>query len=479
MRSFSRGARSRLRRSWARRRWRMGAARAAALGGAAAILLVLVGMAGLLADGASGAPARRGRPTAVRQVRTTATEPRSGRILIVRVEGAISPVTTETLVAAVDRAEREHYRALVIEIDTPGGLETSMRGIVKRLLVAEVPIIAYVSPAGAHAASAGVFIVMAADVAGMAPGTSIGAATPVNLQGGMDSTMARKATSDAAAFARTVARQRGRNAEWAEEAVRKAVAASDNEALELGVVDFVAGSLDGLLEQADGMVISRPGLETTLALAGLPRDTIEPGFRQKVLGVLVDPNVAYILMLLGFYGLLFELQNPGAILPGVVGGICLILAFLALSTLPVNYAGIALIVLAVAFFLAEVKVASHGLLATGGVISLVLGSLILFQGEGMQLSWSIILGATGATAVFFLFIVGKGLGAQGRRVTTGHKGLVGMRAVAVGRLTPTGQVRVAGELWNATSESEVEVGSEVIVTGVDGLTLRVRLAKEA
>jgi membrane-bound serine protease (ClpP class) len=421
----------------------------------------------------------RSRLEEARKRAKLAAQPKQGRVLVLRIDGPISPVTAEALAGAVDRAERESYRALVIQIDTPGGLESSMRDMVKRLLASSVPILTYVSPSGARAASAGVFIVMAGDVAAMAPGTNMGAATPVNLQGAMDSTLARKATSDAAAFARTVARQRGRNAEWAEDAVRKAVAASETEAVDLGVVDFVANSLDDLLEQADGITISRPGLELTLALSGLPRDTIKPTLRQKLLGVLVDPNVAYILMLLGFYGLLFELQNPGAILPGVVGGICLILAFLALSTLPVNYAGVALIVLAIAFFLAEVKVASHGLLATGGVVALVLGSVILFQGQGTQLSWSIILGATGATAVFFLFIVGKGLRAQGLKVTTGRKGLLGTRATAVGRLAPAGQVRIGGELWNAVSESDVEAGSEVVVTGVEGLTLRVRRAKEA
>lgn len=448
------------------------------LGGLGA-LLVLAAAVSLLFVAAPGARAEKSRLDEARRQERLAKEAKTGRILVLRIDGPISPVSSEALIAAVDRAEREGYRALVIELDTPGGLESSMRAMVKRMLVSEVPIVVYVSPAGARAASAGVFIVMAADVAGMAPGTNIGAATPVNLQGGMDSTLARKATSDAAAFARTVARQRGRNAQWAEEAVRRAVSASENEAVDLGVVDFTANSLDDLLEQADGITISRPGLETTLALSGLPRDLLKPGLRQKFLGVLVDPNVAYILMLLGFYGLLFELQNPGAILPGVVGGICLILAFLALSTLPVNYAGIALIVLAIAFFLAEIKVASHGLLATGGVISLVLGSMILFQGEGARVSGAVIAGATGATALFFLFIVGKGLRAQGLRVTTGRKGLVGTRAFALGRLAPSGQVRIGGELWSAVSDSDVEAGSEVVITGVEGLTLRVRPAKEA
>lgn len=480
MRSLVRKVRSLARTAAARRRpRRRRVRRTPALPGVLGVLLALAAVCGLLCPGAPRAQAARSRLEETRRQERPAKQPKTGRLLVLRIEGAISPVTAEALGAAVDRAEREGYKALVIEIDTPGGLESSMRAMVKRMLVAEVPIVAYVSPAGARAASAGVFIVMAADVAGMAPGTNIGAATPVNLQGGMDSTLARKAASDAAAFARTIARQRGRNAKWAEEAVRRAVAASENEAVDLGVVDFVAESLDDLLRQADGIAISRPGLETTLALSGLPRDTIRPGVRQKLLGVLVDPNVAYILMLLGFYGLLFELQNPGAILPGVVGGICLILAFLALSTLPVNYAGIALIVLGVAFFLAEIKVASHGVLATGGVISLVLGSMILFQGEGVQLSWAIIGGATATTTLFFLFIVGAGLRAQGRRVVTGRRGMVGARAVALDRLAPAGQVRFGGELWNAVSPTAVEAGSEVVVTGVEGLTLKVRPAKEA
>jgi len=413
----------------------------------------------------------------LRPVRADA-KPRDGegRVLLVRLDGAVSPVTDEAIEAAIGRAEKEGFRALVIQIDTPGGLESSMRSIVKRMLSSTVPILAWVAPSGGRAASAGVFITMAADVAAMAPGTNIGAATPVNLQGGMDSTMAHKVTNDAAAFARTVAAQRGRNGAWAEQAVRKAVAASETEALKLGVIDFVAGSLDELLAKADGRTWRRGHETRTLALKGLPVERLEPGLRQRLLAILADPNVAYILMMLGFYGLIFELQNPGAILPGVVGGICLILAFLAFSTLPVNYAGVALIVLAVGFFIAEIKVASHGLLAAGGVISLLLGSVILFQGEGVRVSWSIIAGVTLTTAVLFLLVIGAGLKAQRRAVRTGWKGLVGARALAIERLAPRGRVRVAGELWDAVSEAAVEVGNEVIVTGVDQLTLRVRPA---
>lgn len=402
------------------------------------------------------------------------------RVLVVRLEGPVTPVMAELLGSAVDRTEEEGYAALVAEIDTPGGLVTSMRAIVKRILAAEAPVIMWVSPGGAQSASAGVFITMAADVAAMAPGTNIGAATPVNMQGGMDSTLARKAANDAAAFARTIASQRGRNVKWAEEAVREAVSVSEGEAVELNVVDFVAGSLEELLEKSDGRTWRRGDLERKIEVAGLAHDRLEPSFRQRLLGVLADPNIAYILLMLGFYGLLFELQNPGAILPGVVGAICMVLAFLALSTLPVNYAGIALIVLGIVFFLAEIKVTSHGLLAAGGVVSLVLGSLILFKGEGVRVSWSVVGGATVATAAFFLFVVGAALRAQKRKVATGDEGLIGETGRAVTRLAPSGQVRLGDELWNAVSEREVEVGTEVEVTGVDRLTLKVRpLAKEA
>ncbi len=404
----------------------------------------------------------------------------AGRVLDVRLEGAVTPVMAEVLDHAITRAEKEDYAAIVVEIDTPGGLETSMREMVKRILASKVPVITWVSPSGARAASAGVFVTIAADVAAMAPGTNIGAATPINMQGPMDSTLARKATNDASAFARTIAAQRGRNAVWAERAVREAVSASETEAVDLHVVDFIAGTRQELLEKADGRAWHRGADTHTLKVAGLPVDRSEPSFRQKVLGVLADPNIAYILLMMGFYGLLFELQNPGAILPGIVGGICIILAFLALSALPVNFAGIALIALGIVFFLAEIKVASHGLLAAGGILSVALGSLILFQGEGVRLSWSVIAGGTVATAAFFMFIAGAALRARSRKVVTGDQGMVGMRAVVVQPLQPRGTVRVGDELWSAVADGGADVGTEVEITGVEQLTLRVRpLAKEA
>ena len=404
----------------------------------------------------------------------------AGRVLVTRLEGPVSPVMAEALDHAIDRAGRERYAALVIELDTPGGLETSMREMVKSLLAAPTPVIVWVSPSGARAASAGVLIALAADIAAMAPGTNIGAATPINMQGPMDSTLARKATNDAAAFARTVAHQRGRNAVWAEDAVRHAVSVTETEAVELHVVDFIAATMAELLVRADGRTWSRGEKHETIATKGLPVDRLEPGFRQRALGLLADPNVAYMLLLIGFYGILFELQNPGAILPGIVGGIALVLAFFALSTLPVNFAGIALILLAVVFFVAEVKVASHGLLAAGGVIALVLGSLFLFHGEGVRVSWSVIGAGTLVTTVFFLGIVTMGVRAQKRKVQTGAPGMIGERAVVVERLAPTGRVRLGDVLWNARSREVTEIGTEVVVTGVEGLTLDVRpQAKEA
>ena len=404
-----------------------------------------------------------------------------GRVLVARLDGPVSPISAGALSSALARAEAGGYEALVLEVDTPGGLETSMRDMVKNLLASRVPVLAWVSPSGARAASAGVFIVMAADVAAMSPGTNIGAATPINMQGGMDSTLARKVTNDAAAFAHTIAVQRGRNADWAVRAVREAVSVDETEAVQMHIVDFLAGSLEDLLAKSDGRSWTRNGQSHVLHVRGLPFDRIEPGFRQRLLALIADPNVAYILMMLGFYGMLFELQNPGSILPGVVGGICLILAFLAFSVLPVNYAGLALILLAVVFFIAEIKVASHGILTAGGILSLVLGSIVLFdtRGTGLHVSWGVIAAAVLSTTFFFLVVVAAGLRAQRRRVATGRAGMIGARAVTVEPLRPEGRVRLGDEIWNAVADGAVETGVEVEIAGVDGLKLRVRpLAKE-
>ncbi|MGH7305473.1 MAG: NfeD family protein, partial [Candidatus Rokuibacteriota bacterium] len=362
----------------------------------------------------------------------------------------------------------------------PGGLERSMRAIVQRMMNAEVPVIVYVSPTGSRAASAGVFITMAAHVAAMAPATNIGAASPVAVGGTADKTMMKKIENDAAAFIRTVALERGRNAEWAEKAVRQAVAITEREALKLKVIDLIADSVPDLLDKLDGRTIKLPKGPVTLATKGAPVRPIEIGFRDRFLNVITDPNVAYVLMMLGMLGLFFELSNPGVILPGVIGGISLILAFFAFQSLPINYAGLLLILFAIVLFVAEIKVVSHGVLAIGGMVSMALGSLMLFDAPevGFRVSWWLIVPTVLATAGLFLFVVAAGVRALGRPPSTGAEGLVGKTGTVRERLGPEGQVMVSGEIWRALAEGEpLEPGTQVRVVGVNGLTLKVAKAE--
>jgi membrane-bound serine protease (ClpP class) len=398
------------------------------------------------------------------------------RVLAVRLTGVVSPGMDDVLGQAIARAQAGGYRALLVELDTPGGLESSMRDMVERELASPVPVIVWVTPGGAHAASAGVFLTMAADVAAMSPGTNIGAATPISMQGPMDSTLARKATNDAAAFARTVAQQRRRSVAWAERAVREAVAATDAEAVEQHIVDFAAGSQAELLRKSDGRMMRRGADSTVIAVAGARVDRMELSLRQRVLGRLVDPNIAYLLLMLGFYGILFELQNPGAILPGVAGAIFLVLAFLSLSALPVNAAGLALLVLGVGFLVAEIKVHSHGVLAVGGALALAVGGLILFDDQVVRVAVPLVLAVTAMTTAFILLVVGFALRARRAPRVTGAQAMIGRRATVVDALRPRGRVRLDGEVWNAEAARQVEVGAEVVVIGVEGLTLRVRPA---
>jgi membrane-bound serine protease (ClpP class) len=392
------------------------------------------------------------------------------------IEGVISPVTLRLVGLAIDRAQAERAQALIIQLDTPGGLERSMRAIVQRMLNAEVPIIVFVGPTGARAASAGVFITMAAHVAAMSPATNIGAASPVALGGGADKTMMKKIENDAAAFIRSVAIERGRNADWAEKAVRQAVSITEREAVRLKVVDFVADSVPDLLEKADGLVIKLPKGTVTLATRGAPVRPIEIGFRDRFLNVITDPNVAYVLMMLGMLGLFFELSNPGVVLPGVIGGISLILAFFAFQSLPINYAGMLLILFGVVLLVAEIKIVSHGILAIGGIISMALGSLMLFDAPevGFRVSWWAIIPMVGLTAGIFLFVIAAGVRALARRPLLGPSGIIGQLGVVRERLAPEGLVLVQGELWRAVAEAApLEPGVRVRVLAVDGLTLRV------
>jgi membrane-bound serine protease (ClpP class) len=401
-------------------------------------------------------------------------------VATLEIEGVINPVTLRLVGIAIDRARAEGAQALVIQLDTPGGLERSMRAIVQRMLNAEVPVVVYVAPTGARAASAGVFITMAGHVAAMAPATNIGAAHPVAIGGGVDKESMKKIENDAAAFVRTVALERGRNADWAEKAVRQSVSITEREAVRLKVVDLVADSLPDLLDKIDGRTVKLGKGTVTLATRGAPVRPIEIGFRDRFLNVITDPNVAYVLMMLGMLGLFFELSNPGVILPGVIGGISLILAFFAFQSLPINYAGLLLIAFGIVLLVAEIKIVSHGVLAIGGIVAMALGSLMLFDAPelGFRISWWVIAPTVGATAGLFLFVLTAGVRAMARRPMLGASGLMGQTAVARGPLTPEGHVAVQGELWRAVADGPVDDGAPVRIVAVDGLTLRVTKAGE-
>jgi membrane-bound serine protease (ClpP class) len=339
-----------------------------------------------------------------------------------------------------------------------------------------------VGPTGARAASAGVFITLAAHVAAMAPATNIGAAHPVAVGGGVDKESMRKIENDAAAFVRTIATERGRNASWAEKAVRESVSVTEREALKLGVIDLVADSLPDLLDRIDGRAVRTAKGTVTLATRSAVARPIQIGFRDRFLNVITDPNVAYVLMMLGTLGLIFELSNPGAIVPGVIGGISLILAFFAFQSLPINWAGLLLILFGIVLLLAEIKVVSHGVLTIGGVIAILLGSLMLVNTRELPLrvSWAVIVPVVATTAGVFVFLVGAGLRAQLQRPATGSEGLVGAEGIARTPLDPEGQVFVRGELWRAVSDAgRVAEGERVRVVGVDSLTLRVTRAAAA
>lgn len=325
-------------------------------------------------------------------------------IMVLKVDGVINPARAEFVVKAIKKANDKGYSLIIMELDTPGGLDTSMRTIIKEMVGSGVPVVVYVSPSGARAASAGAFITIASHIAAMAPGTNIGAAHPVAMGEKMDKEMAKKVTNDAAAYIRSLAESRGRNAQWAEDAVRKSVSATEKEALGLNVIDLIAKDRDELLKKIEGRKVRTAFGESIIRTSGARIIHEEMGFRQRVLDLISDPNVAYILMLLGIYGLFFELTNPGSIFPGVLGGICLILAFYAFQTLPVNYAGILLIILAIILFILEVKIVSHGILTLGGIISMIIGSIMLFESPSpfFKLSLYVILPAVLVTALFFV-----------------------------------------------------------------------------
>jgi len=404
-------------------------------------------------------------------------------VSLIAIDGTISPITVRLLDHAIERARAEGAQALIVELNTPGGLERSMRSMVQSILTANVPVIVYVAPTGGRAASAGVFITMAAHVAAMAPATNIGAAHPVAVGGGMDKESVKKVENDAAAFARSIAAERGRNVEWAEKAVRASVSATEREAVKLRVVDLIADNVPDLLAKIDGRGVKTAKGLVTLHTAGAPLKRIEVRFRDRFLALITDPNVAYILMMVGMLGIFFELSNPGVVLPGVLGGISLILAFFAFQSLPINWAGLLLILFGLVLLVAEIKVASHGILTIGGIVAMLLGSLMLFDAPetGLRISWFVIVPTIGTTAGLMVLAVSAGLRALYRPQTTGATGMVGQTGVVRRPLDPEGQILVDGELWRAVAEDgPVAAGERVEILGMDGLTLKViRRARRA
>ncbi|MBI2909083.1 MAG: nodulation protein NfeD [Chloroflexi bacterium] len=410
------------------------------------------------------------------------------RVVVLTVKGAINPVVASYIDRGITQAESEVASAVVIQMDTPGGLDSSMREIVQRILISRVPVIVYVAPQGARAASAGTFILMAAHIAAMAPNTATGAAHPVAI--GAPSTPGApapetrspteaKAENDAVAYIKSIAAERKRNADWAEKAVRESVSVTEQEALSLNVIDIVAPDVASLLAQAEGRQAAVSTGTVTLRTAGAQAVGLEMNFVERWLFTISDPNIAYILLSLAMTGLFLELANPGAILPGIVGGISLLLALFSLGMLPVNYAGVLLIVLAFILFVAEVFVTSHGMLAIGGVASLTIGSLILMSSSApyFAIDRRLIAAVVLTISAFFVFVVGAIIRSHRRRASTGWEGLLGTRAKARTALNPEGFVFVEGERWDAISEDgAVEPGEEVIITKVDGLRLTVTRA---
>ena len=401
------------------------------------------------------------------------------QVYILSIDGTINPAASDYIVMGISKANEENAECIIVKLNTPGGLLKSTRVIVSEFLSSQVPVIVYVTPGGAQAASAGVFITMAANIAVMAPGTNIGAAHPVSTQGQMDSTMSEKVTNDAAAFIRTISEKRKRNIKWAEEAVRESVSITDNEAVKKNVVNFIANNIPDLLKKIDGEMVETSDGEKTLNTEDVKIIDYDMNFSQKLLNILSDPNISYILFMLGLYGLLFEIFSPGAIFPGVIGGICIILAFYAMHTLPINYAGLALIIFAVILFILEIKIVSHGVLMIGGIISLILGSIMLIDVRSMwgvlTISWEVITMIVIITVLFFFVIVGLGIKALRSKPSTGEEGIVGEYGKAITDLNPNGLVRVHGEIWDAvSSDAKIETGNRILVEQVDNLKLKVK-----
>ncbi|MCX7961823.1 MAG: nodulation protein NfeD [Burkholderiales bacterium] len=439
---------------------------------------------------------RRALPLAVALWIAPAPAAPAPPVFVVPVEGPIGPATADFVGRSLERAKKDGAQLVVLRMDTPGGLDTSMRAIIKDILASPVPVAAWVAPAGARAASAGTFILYAAHVAAMAPATNLGAASPVAIGGAPEKgeerrkgeerqptqteTLVRKQTQDAAAYIRGLAQLRGRNAEWAERAVREAVSLSAEEALRQNVIDLIAEDLAQLLGTLDARKLTAGGAERTLATATAAAVTVERDWRTRFLGVLTDPSIAYILVLLGIYALLFEFSNPGLVLPGVVGAICVLLALYAFHLLPVNYAGLALILLGIAFMVGEAFFPAYGSLGIGGLVAFVIGSVILFDAEdvpGFEIPLGLIAGIAAASAGFLVFVLGMLVRGRRRPVVTGREEMIGAVAEVLEDCEREGWARVHGETWRVRAGGPLRRGERVRVTGMHGLVLEVK--KEA
>ena len=408
----------------------------------------------------------------------------SDGIIVVKIEGAINPVVAEFVANEIRSANTSSEELIVIRMDTPGGLDTSMRKIIKAIQSSKVPVASFVSPGGSRAASAGTFIIIASHIAAMEPGTNIGAAHPVNLMGGGTGGQAKvmedKVVNDASAYIRSLAEKRGRNTHWAELSVRKSVSVSAGEAKRLNVIDLVAANLDSLVLALDKREVKLGGSIITLNTAEKNIIFKEMNSRQRILDIIASPNVAYVLMMLGLVGLFFELSNPGLILPGVVGSVSLVLALYAMQALPINYAGLLLIILGVVLLIAEVNVMSYGLLAISGAISIFLGSIMLIDSDdpAMQISKMILYPTLGMTFLFSIGSIYLAKKAHQLVTTTGMEGLLGEVGVVKETLNLEGRVLIHGEMWMAESDTAISVGEKVSVEVVKGLKIKVRKVGE-
>lgn len=397
-------------------------------------------------------------------------------VYLLEVDGTINPALADYIIKGIELAEDKNAAAVIIRMDTPGGMVTTTKTIIKEMINSKVPIVVYVAPSGSSASSAGALITVCADVAAMAPGTNIGAAHPVGGGGQeIDSSMSEKIINDLTAYIRGIVLRKSRNADWAERAIRESVSITAKEALELKVIDLVADSIPDLLKQLDGRKVSKENREYVLKTAGANVEKIVPGIRFKILDAVANPNVAYILMMIGGIGIMMELYNPGMIFPGVAGGICLLLSFFALQVLPVNYVGILLIILSVVLFVLELKVQSFGVLSIGAIISLTLGSVMLFEtGEvAMRVSWAVIIPTVAVVSSFFIFALGLVVKAWMSKPRTGEQGLLGEYGIALTDIDREGKISLHGEYWNAISDSFIPKGSRVRVLKVDDLRVLV------